>query len=206
MRDAVKYYSIAFGSLIGVILIFYYWGSYLDQFINGELIFILGYSFLITIIIISWFKNPISKKSVRIRLKNYNWIAIIGFSILGVLRIAQGIKDNYPEDKLFGIIDQDYVSGFSFFLLGIYFLHGKVLIDKNGIKLNDWVNTKIDFTSLQEFSLTSNSIRLKTDTDEFQFSTFRLLDGEVQEINNRVDHFRALSTTKTQSRLSGTVG
>ena len=130
-------------------------------------------------------------------MKNYNWIDIIGWSIYGVLNIAQGIKDNYPEDKLFGIIDQDYVSGFGFFLLGIYFLYGKILIDKNGIKLNDWVNTKIDFTSLQEFSLTSNSIRLKTDADEFQFITFRLLDGEVQKINKRVDHFRALSTTKT---------
>ncbi len=196
MRDAIRFFTIAFGLLIGIILIFYYFSDFLSSRLNGEILIVIGYGFILFALFASRFQKPVLKNKIKIRLKKYNWIYFAGWSFFGLLRIRDGFTDSFDTELLFGFIKEDFAHGLGFILLGIAFLNRTILIDKKGISLNDLFNTQIEFSQLNSIAIKNQSIELRTDSQEINYKTQKLTDQEIVEINNRIETLRKSTTAQ----------
>jgi hypothetical protein len=196
MRDAIRFFTIAFGLLIGIILIFYYFSDFLSSRLSGEILIITSYVFTLFVFFAPRFQKPILKNKIKIRLKKHNWIYFAGWTIFGLLRIRDGITDSFDTELLFGFIKEDFAHGLGFILLGIAFLNRTILVDKKGISLNDLFNTRIEFSQLDSISIRNQSIELRTDSQEINYKTQKLTDQEIAEINNKIEGLRKSTTAQ----------
>ncbi|UKM66606.1 hypothetical protein GSB9_03196 [Flavobacteriaceae bacterium GSB9] len=187
MRDAVRFFRIAFGLLIGIILIFYFFSDLLSSRLTIEILIIVAYGVLLYTFYVSRFQSPILKNKIILRLKKYNWIYLILWSIIGLLRIHDGYTDSDTEELLFGFIKEDYAYGFGFILLGFIFLTRTIIIDKKGIRLNDSFKTRFDFSHLDSIVINNHSIELQTLIEEHIYKIQELTDQEIIEINNKIE-------------------
>lgn len=196
MKKASIFYIIAMGILIGIILIIYNYNSFLSSNIFGEILIIAVYSFLIGSFVFSRFRKKITVNCIRIRLKKLNWIRLIVWSILGSLTILQRYR--YPNfgDELFGFIHERTAMGIGFIILGLVSLSRSIILDKKGIKLNDWLNSRIKYSEIYDFNTQPNLINFQTEKDKFIFKIKKLNETELTEINGRIAHF--IKKTKNQ--------
>ena len=196
MRDAVRFFTIAFGLLIGIILIFYYFSDFLSSRLSDEILIAISYGFIIFVFFASRFQKPVLKNKVKIRLKKYNWIYFAGWTFFGLLRIRDGFIDSFDTELLFGFVKEDFAHGLGFILLGIAFLNRTILIDDKGISLNDLFNTKIEFSQLDSIAINNQSIELRTDSQEINYKTQKLTDQDIAEINNKIEGLRKSTTAQ----------
>ena len=196
MGDAVRFFTIVFGLLIGIILIFYYFSDFLDSRLSGKILIAIGYGFILFVFFASRFQNPVSKNRIKIRLKKYNWIYFAGWIFFGLLRIKDGFIDSFDTELLFGFIKEDFAHGLGFVLLGFAFLNRTILIDNKGISLNDLFNTRIEFSQLDSISIKNQSIELRADSQEVNYKTQKLTDQDIAEINNKIEELRKSTTAQ----------
>jgi hypothetical protein len=189
MKDAVRFFTTAFGILIGITLILYKYSDFLSSMLFGEVLIIGTYTFIFGVFVISSLQKKITSNHIKIRLKKLNWIPLIIWLILGSLTISQGFR--YPEllgDELFGFIHEKTAIGIGFIILGLFQSVRAIVIDKKGIRINDWLNSKITYLELRTFNLQRDSIDFQTETKKFSYKIHKLTDSELQEINKRVDN------------------
>jgi hypothetical protein len=196
MRDAVRFFTIVFGLLIGIILIFYYFSDFLSSRLSGEILIIIGYGFILFAFFASRFQKPVLKNKIKIRLKKYNWIYFAGWTFFGLLRIRDGFTDSFDTEILFGFIKEDFAHGLGFILLGFAFLTRTILIDKKGISLNDLFNTRLDFAQLDSLIIKNETIELRADSVEYNYKIQKLTDKEIIEINSKIETLKESTTAQ----------
>lgn len=189
MRGSTRFFTIVFGVLIGIILILYNYSDLLSSILFGEILILIIYTFLIGNFVISRLQKKITSNNIKITLKKLNWIPLIVWVILGSLTIFQGF--GHPEllgDELFGFIHEKIALGIGFIILGFFQLVSTMVIDKKGIRINDWRNSKILFSELRTFKLQRDLIDFQTETNKYSYKIYKLTDTELEEIKNRVDN------------------
>jgi hypothetical protein len=118
MKEAVKFFAIVYAVFIGIILIFYYFGSFLRTILTGEVIVVLHYAFILFAVLYLRFQKPVRKNRIWIRVRKFNWNFLVLSFPFGLWKLYNVYKDP-DDDLLFGIVNEDCTLGIAFILIGL---------------------------------------------------------------------------------------
>ncbi len=195
MREAFRFFTIAFGLLIGIILIMYYFSDFLSSRLVGELMIVFGYGFIIYSFITDRFQRPVLKNKIILRTKEYNWFYLIFWTFFGLLKIRDGYTNSVHHELLFGFLKEDYAQGFGFILLSVVFLKKNIRIDEKGIRFQKPSRDQIDFSEVESVHIQQESIEIRTDSEAYTYKIRKLTEKEIAEIYNKIEAFKKSTGT-----------
>jgi len=123
-------------------------------------------------------------KRIVIKTKKFNWIFMIGWVALGILKMIYKI----PVDSklLFGFFSEPASQGIGFMLLGIALFQRNIIIDDSGIRINDVFTSLIKFSDLTAFNLTNMTLLISNKDFSYNFKIFMLTDDRIDLVNKKI--------------------
>ena len=153
-------------------------------------------SLMYTIAIFYFLNNLFQKtnnKRIVIKTKKFNWIPMIVWIALGVFGIVR--KNHFDSKLIFGFLPESASQGIGFILMGIASFQRNIIVDSNGIRMNDWFKSLIKYNDLTEFNLTSNSLIVSDQSFSYRHKIFKLSADKIDLINKRIGEKCTLPNT-----------
>ena len=153
-------------------------------------------SLMYTIAIFYFLNNLFQKtnnKRIVIKTKKFNWIPMIVWIALGVFGIVR--KNHFDSKLIFRFLPESASQGIGFILMGIASFQRNIIVDSNGIRMNDWFKSLIKYNDLTEFNLTSNSLIVSDQSFSYRHKIFKLSADKIDLINKRIGEKCTLPNT-----------
>lgn len=109
-------------------------------------------------------------------------IALVG---LGVFKILS--KNHFDATLIFGFLSESTAQGIGFILCGIASFPRNILIDDNGIKINDLFTSFIKYSDLTEVKLTNAELFISNKDFSYQYRIFKLSDDVVHHVKSKIE-------------------
>lgn len=124
-------------------------------------------------------------KRIVIKTKKFNWIPMIGWMILGTVKIVS--KTHPYETLIFGSITESGSQGIGFILMGIASFPRNIIIDHDGIKINDWLTALIKYDDLTEIKLTHENLSVSNKSFSYYYKIFKASDSTIEQVNRKIE-------------------
>lgn len=166
--------------LIVMVISFIFW----DYKLVPEFFVILLYSMAVFHFLKVLFQKT-NNKRIIVKTKKFNWIPMIIWIALGVFKIVH--KNYFDSELIFGFLPESTSQGIGFILIGMASFQRNIIIDDNGIRINNWLTSMIKYNDLTEFNLTSSSLMICDKSLSYRYRIFKLSIDEISLINKKME-------------------